>query len=100
MKRKLDLIGLDSSWNQWLFQQIGLKIFQWIHEIVINDRFSFQAYQLIPTKLNLTNNKLSQHFNEAFAWNIEHYPFIRNRFNQLLKVDFINEKMIYFSLGE
>lgn len=73
---------LDSPWNQWLFSQIGLRIFEWIRELVMNDRFSFQSYQLIPMKLNLTNNKLSQCFNEGRDWCLRNSPFIRNRIHQ------------------
>jgi hypothetical protein len=42
---------------------------------------------MIPAKLNLTNNNLSNQFNEAFNWNILNYRFIRNRNNELLKVN-------------
>ena len=76
----------DSLWNQWLFQQIGLKTFDWIRDIVISNRFSFEVYQLISNKLNLTNKKLSQQFDEAFDWKFENDLSIRNRIKQLLKV--------------
>jgi len=52
--------------NQWLFDRIGIEIFQWIQELVQNEIYRFQAYRLISSKLNLTNNFLSNEFNKAF----------------------------------
>ncbi|CAF4277629.1 unnamed protein product [Rotaria sp. Silwood2] len=80
-------IHTDSFWNQWLFDTIGSEIFQWIKELVIDDKFQFQAYRLIPLKLNLTNNILSKQFNESFEMAITQCNFILNRNNQLLKID-------------
>jgi hypothetical protein len=80
--------SLDSAWNQWLFDKIGSEIFQWIKELVKNDEFGFQAYRLIPSKLNLTNNILSQQFNESFETSVKHCDFILNSKNQLLRVSF------------
>jgi hypothetical protein len=77
---------LDSAWNQWLFDKIGSEIFQWIKELVTDNKFRFQAYRLIPSRLNLANNILSKRFNESFEMAVKHCNFILNRTNQLLRV--------------
>jgi hypothetical protein len=64
-----------------------MKIFEWIKELVMNDQFHSQAYQLLPTKLNLINNNLSKQFNDAFDFSIQNCRFIRNRKNELLKIN-------------
>ncbi|CAF4931820.1 unnamed protein product [Rotaria sp. Silwood1] len=80
-------IHTDSVWNQWLFDKISGEIFQWIKELVKNNKFHFQAYRLIPSKLNPENNILTKRFNDSFARCINHCNFIRNRKNQLLRVN-------------
>ncbi|CAF0964760.1 unnamed protein product [Rotaria sordida] len=80
-------IHTDSIWNQWLFDKISSEIFQWIKELVKNNKFCFQAYRLIPSKLNPENNILTKRFNDSFENNIKHCKFIRNRKNQLLRVN-------------
>ncbi|CAF0977112.1 unnamed protein product [Adineta steineri] len=80
-------IHTDSVWNQWLFAKIADQIFQWIKELVKDNKFRFQAYRLIPWKLNLIDNPLSKQFNDSFAIAIKQCNFILNRKNQLLKVD-------------
>jgi hypothetical protein len=90
-------VCLDSVWNQWLFQKIGSEIFEWIKELVTDDKFRFQAYRLIPSRLNITNNSLSKQYNESFEMAVKNCNFILNRNNQLLRVSFklkflVNEK--------
>ncbi|CAF0810222.1 unnamed protein product [Adineta steineri] len=72
-------IHTDSSWNQWLFQKIGSEIFKWIKELVRNDQFRFEAYRLIPIKLNLTNNCLSEQFDKSFDKAVKDCDFILDR---------------------
>ncbi|CAF4342183.1 unnamed protein product, partial [Rotaria sordida] len=71
---------------QWVFDKISSEIFQWIKELVKSNKFCFQAYRLIPSKLNPENNILTKRFNDSFESNIKHCKFIRNRKNQLLRV--------------
>ncbi len=80
---------LDSAWNQWLFDGIGVKLYEWIKELVMNNQFQYQAYKLLPSKLNLTNNNLSKQFNEAFDRSIHDCRFIRNRQNEPLTVNLL-----------
>jgi len=79
-------VCLDSVWNQWLFGEIGNEIIQWIKELVTDEKFRFQSYRLIPSKLNLANNILAKRFNESFETSVKHCDFILNRENQLLRV--------------
>ena len=78
---------VDSPWNQWLFEKIAVEIFQWIKELVQNSKIRFQAYRLIPSKLTLTKNLLSEKFNQSFLKSLENSNFILNRKNQLLKIN-------------
>ncbi|CAF2995219.1 unnamed protein product [Rotaria socialis] len=80
-------IHTDSVWNQWLFGRISGEIFQWIKELVNDNKFRSQAYRLIPSELHSENNILTKRFNDSLAENIKHCNFIRNRKNQLLRVD-------------
>ncbi|CAF2513842.1 unnamed protein product [Rotaria sp. Silwood2] len=79
-------IHTDSIWNQWLFDKISGEIFQWIKELVKDNKFRFQAYRLIPSKLNPENNILTKRFNDSYSRSIKDCNFIRNRKNQLLRV--------------
>jgi hypothetical protein len=79
-------IVLDSAWNQWLFSITGIKLFEWIKELVDNDKFRSQAYNLIPSKLNLTNNVLSELFDKSLDTVIQSCGFILNRKKHLLRV--------------
>ncbi|CAF3593681.1 unnamed protein product, partial [Rotaria sp. Silwood2] len=78
-------IHTDSIWNQWLFDKISGEIFQWIKELVKDNKFRFQAYRLIPSKLNPENNILTKRFNDSYSRSIKDCNFIRNRKNQLLR---------------
>ncbi|CAM4802546.1 unnamed protein product [Rotaria magnacalcarata] len=80
-------IHTDSVWNQWLFERISGEIFQWIKELVKDNKFRSQAYRLIPSKLHPENNILTKKFNDSLAANIKHCNFISNRKKQLLRVD-------------
>jgi hypothetical protein len=53
----------------------------------MKEEFHFQAYKLLPTKLNLINNNLSKQFDDAFDDSIQNCKFIRNRQNELLTVN-------------
>jgi hypothetical protein len=83
---KYSYLYLDSAWNQWLFDKIGSEIFQWIAELVTNENIRFQAYRLIPSTLNLTNNILSKRFDESMKIALKNSNFIINRTNQFLRV--------------
>ena len=49
-------------------------------------KIRFQAYRLIPSKLTLTDNILSERFNITFLKTMKECRFILNRHNQLLAV--------------
>ena len=77
---------IDSSWNQWLFTEIGSKVFEWIKGLVIDEKFGVQAYNLIPSQLTRIDNNLSTAYNQAHRRSIKECNFILNRNKQLLKV--------------
>jgi hypothetical protein len=67
----------------WLFGPIGIKLFEWIKELVMNVQFHSQVY-----KLNLINNNLFKQFDDAFDWSIGHCRY----YNMLPKsMEFISK---------
>lgn len=73
----------ESIWNQWLFEQIGTKLFEWIAELVQSE-YQFQAYNLLPDKI--TPNSLGKAFNEAMDTALETIPFVVTKNGDLIKV--------------
>lgn len=74
----------DSKWNQWLFKSISVELFKWI-AVLIKGEYSYQAYQLIPSKLSM-HDDLSKEYNKGIDEAIETIPFIFSKENELLKV--------------
>jgi len=75
----------NSKWNQWLFKSISLELFNWIAELVQGE-YSYQAYTLIPNKLNV-NDDLSRAYDNGIDEAIDSIPFILSKENELLKVN-------------
>lgn len=75
----------NSKWNQWLFKSISLELFNWIAEL-IQGKYSYQAYNLIPNKLNVYDD-LANTYNEGIDEAIESISFILSEENELLKVN-------------
>ena len=86
-------LHLDSPWNKWLFEQIGIEIFKWI-AVLIKEKWKYQAYKLLPNKLSL-NDHLAQSYNKGFDTAIKDVPFVINSIGETLKV---NEVIIDFTL--
>lgn len=77
----------DWSWNQWLFEQIPLKLFTWLSELADKDsEFSSQFFPVIPQRLTRLND-LRVRFNRGYDRAIESIPFIPNLNGELLKVE-------------
>ena len=76
-------LHLDSRWNQWLFEQIGVKLFEWIAELVQSE-YQFQSYNLLPDKL--TSDSLGKAFNEAMGTALETIPFVVTKNRDLVKI--------------
>lgn len=73
----------DSKWNQWLFKNIAIEIFNWISRLVTTE-YSFQAYQLIPK--DIRNDDLGNKFNEGIKDALASIPFIITREGNLAKI--------------
>lgn len=74
----------DSKWNQWLFKAIAIEIFKWISKLV-NNKFHFQAYQLIPNEI--FKDELGNKFNEGIKDALKNIPFVVSREGQLIKIE-------------
>lgn len=84
MSANRESLHADSKWNQWLFKSISLELFKWIASL-IKSEYSYQAYQLIPSKLSM-NDDLCKDYNRGIDEAIETIPFILSKDNELLKV--------------
>lgn len=84
MSANRESLHADSKWNQWLFKSISIELFKWIASL-IKGEYSYQAYQLIPSKLS-TNDELSREYNRGIDDAVESIPFVLSKENELLKV--------------
>lgn len=75
-------LHVDSSWNQWLFEQTAIELFKWI-SVLIKSSWKFQGYRLLPTKLNQLD-LLASAFNRGFDHALKEIGFILNTTDQLL----------------
>ncbi len=74
----------DRVWNQWLFQLIGEKIFDWF-ESLSHSKYKFQILHLLPNKFNSIYNELKISFDKSFDVYGRHKCFIPNKSSQLKK---------------
>jgi hypothetical protein len=94
----------DSKWNQWLFKSIAIEIFKWISQLVETE-FQYQAYRLIPDKLN--TDELGKQFNKGIEEAVDTVHFVKAKQGHMVKIkdsiidftflsekDFIGEKTI------
>lgn len=78
-------IHKDLEWNQWIFNQIPLKYFAWIAELVSNNsKYSKQFLSVLPQKMTIYN-ELETNFNKGYNEAIESIAFIPNLEGELLK---------------
>lgn len=84
MSANRESLHADSKWNQWLFKSSSLELFKWIASL-IKGEYSYQAYQLIPGKL-LMSDDLSKEYNKGIDEAIKTIPFILSKEDELLKV--------------
>ncbi|KGA21945.1 transcriptional regulator [Pectobacterium brasiliense] len=73
----------SSVWNQWLFTQIGTKLFEWIAELVQSE-YQFQAYNLLPNKI--ISDTLGEQFNKAMDIALQTISFVTVKNGKLVKV--------------
>ena len=76
-------LHVDSIWNQWLFTQIGTKLFEWIAELV-HSEYQYQAYNLLPNKI--ISNTLGEQFNKAMDIALETIAFVTVKNGNLVKI--------------
>jgi Caspase domain/Schlafen, AlbA_2 len=74
----------DSKWNQWLFKNIAIEIFQWISILVVG-QLKLQAYRLIPQ--DIRDDELGKHFNSGIREAIKTVKFVITKENQLVRVE-------------
>lgn len=56
----------DKIWNQWLFELIAEKIFDWLVSLSTS-KYKFQVLHLLPHKFNNQQNELQKSFDNSFA---------------------------------
>jgi len=74
----------DRVWNQWLFQLIGEKIFDWF-ELLSKSKFKYQILHLLPNKFNSIYNELKISFDKSFDLYGKSKCFIPNKSSELKK---------------
>lgn len=75
----------DLVWNEYLFTSISKELFRWIAELVQGE-YSYEAYNLVPKKLAIPEDKLAVAYDKGIDEAIESIPFILSKENELLKV--------------
>jgi len=79
-----EAIHEDRFWNKWLFEIIGIKIFDWL-ELLTSSKYKFQILHLLPSKFNSLQNKLKISFDNAFEKSGTSKIFVPNKNNKLKK---------------
>ena len=59
-----EAIHEDRFWNQWLFKNIGIKIFDWL-ELLSSSKYKNQILHLLPNRFNSVQNELKITFDKA-----------------------------------
>lgn len=77
-------LHVSSKWNQWIFREIAIKLFEWIAELV-QGKYALQAYHLLPTEI--CSDSLGKSFNQGFSEALETTPFVLCDDGGLLKID-------------
>ncbi len=56
----------DKVWNQWLFELIAEKTFDWLVELS-STKYKYQILHLLPHKFNNQQNELKKFFDRSFS---------------------------------
>lgn len=83
----------DRTWNEWLMEQAGMKLLDWLAMLAQTKFYSGQILVLLPTDSHLGGN-LAQHFYEALRRHAENTPFVPSRTGALLKA---NDTLVDYS---
>jgi hypothetical protein len=65
----------DKIWNQWLFELITEKAFDWLVALTVS-KYKFQILHLLPHKFNNQQNELKKAFDNSFVKNCRIKKFI------------------------
>ncbi|MCB0336805.1 MAG: hypothetical protein KDD62_10890, partial [Bdellovibrionales bacterium] len=76
----------DRKWNEWLMEQAGEKIIEWLALLANTEAYSDQVLLLLPSG-NSTGGNLANHFHQAFQQRAGHVAFIPGRNGKLLKAN-------------
>ena len=74
----------DRKWNEWLMQQAGEKIMDWLALLAKTEAYSDQILLLLPSG-NSAGGNLASHFHQAFQQRARQVAFIPGRNGKLLK---------------
>lgn len=74
----------DRKWNEWLMEQAGRKIIDWLALMAETDPIADQVLLLLPADSHL-GGKLAHHFFDAFHEHAEDTPFVPGRNGTLLR---------------
>lgn len=80
-----EAIHEDRFWNQWLFENIGIKIFDWL-ELLSYSKYKYQILHLLPNRFNSIQNELKLAFDRALKEVGKVKAFIPNKNGALRKV--------------
>ena len=72
----------DRFWNQWLFKNIGIKIFEWL-KMLSTSSYKYQILHLLPNRFNSVQNELKIAFDRALNEIVKTKAFIPNRNGEL-----------------
>ena len=87
-----EAIHEDRFWNQWLFEIMGEKLFDWF-ELLSSTEFRYQILHLLPSKCNSSQNELKIAFDKTLSKAGESKAFIPNKNGVLRKAsDIIIDK--------
>jgi len=76
----------DVFWNNFIFEQIPLKFFEFISELANkSSKYNKQFLKILPHKL-CESSALEKSFNKGYKQAIDTIPFIPNKTGELLKV--------------
>jgi len=65
----------DKVWNQWLFELIAEKTFEWL-QLLSTTQYKYQVLHLLPRKFNNQQNELKQAFDISFNIHCSNKSFI------------------------
>ncbi|HMN05683.1 MAG TPA: hypothetical protein PKD45_08150 [Flavobacteriales bacterium] len=74
----------DRKWNEWLMEQAGEKILDWLALLAETQAYSDQVLLLLPAHSAL-GGKLAQHFYRTFQQHAQQVAFVPGRSGELLK---------------